>query len=540
VTDVTTAPPLPDWVTEIRQHQSDAVDRAFAAFDDGADVVFIDAPTGSGKTLIGELVRRELGVTRCLYVCSDKTLQDQFARDFPYAKVLKGKANYPTEYGGDAVTCDDCTAVSRTDACMWCQGAGSCPYQIAKTEAAQADLAVTNVSYLLTEANYVGTFSGFDLIIIDEADVLESVLMGFVQYQIGKHYFRELKLTAPKKGSHKTTWIPWLDDVARRADQHIARNQTAMEAKQLKRWRSFVQETNRVAGELRKDVDANGDSTDEEVTGKWVRDYDTETFCVKPVVVSSYGTRFLWRHAKKFLLMSATVISADEMAESLGIPHDWDVVEVPMTFPVENRPIILAPVADVTYRNQDQAVSDLGYALTQIMDRHPDDRIMVHTVSYQLNRKLYDVLKGHGRFLATYQNAKEREAALSLYLASDNGVLLAPSMERGVDLKGDAARVVVVAKCPLPALGDRRIAARTRLPGGQLWYTVQTVRDIVQMTGRGVRSADDWCTTYILDAQFTKNVWRNKHLLPQWWRDAVDQTQDVRWMMRATAKSVVK
>ena len=52
---------LPEWVREIRPHQRDAVDQAIEEFEAGKKCVVIDAPTGSGKTLIGELVRLELG-----------------------------------------------------------------------------------------------------------------------------------------------------------------------------------------------------------------------------------------------------------------------------------------------------------------------------------------------------------------------------------------------------------------------------------------------------------------------------------------------
>jgi len=71
-----------------------------------------------------------------------------------------------------------------------------------------------------------------------------------------------------------------------------------------------------------------------------------------------------------------------------------------------------------------------------------------------------------------------------------------------------------------------------RLPNGQTWYTVKTIRDIVQMTGRGVRTPTDVCPTYILDQQFTRNIWaRSKLLFPQYFREAVDERADIRWML---------
>ena len=55
-------------------------------------------------------------------------------------------------------------------------------------------------------------------------------------------------------------------------------------------------------------------------SGNWVYDGYGEGYVVfKPISVAPYGNTYLWRHGKRFLLMSATIISADELAASLGI-----------------------------------------------------------------------------------------------------------------------------------------------------------------------------------------------------------------------------
>ncbi len=102
-------------------------------------------------------------------------------------------------------------------------------------------------------------------------------------------------------------------------------------------------------------------------------------------------------------------------------------------------------------------------------------------------------------------------------------MIVAPSLDRGVDFKGDDCRVQIIAKVPYPYLGDKQIKARMNLEDGQQWYTVRTIRDLVQMTGRGVRSETDYCTTYILDRGFGRLFDMNKRLIPAWWREAVNQ-----------------
>jgi ATP-dependent DNA helicase DinG len=527
-------PPLPEWVVTIRKHQDKAVQQVVEAFEDN-DVVFLDAPTGSGKTLIAEMVRRELlrqlMVKKTVYLCSDKSLQDQFARDFNYAKVLKGRSNYPTVLD-PSKTALDCTATTYEDPCWFCpEGKASCPYEIAKKQAMSSPLAVTNTAYFLTEANYVGNMSGRDLIIIDECDTLESMLMNFVEFRAPRKYLDLIRLDPPKKGARKTTIVAWLDDYANELNPVAARE------KDLQRQRSIlssIKQAETVKKELLRDIEKR--QSDTEDTGTWLRDYDKEeTLILKPVTVNAHGTKYLWRHSRKFLCMSATVISAEEMADSLGLPLDYTTVTVPMTFPVSNRPIVMAPVANVVKKDMDAASRKLAKAIQQISLKHEGEKILVHTVSYPLTKALVDY--GFGEFKVdrmkfSYRNGAERESVLQRFKASKDGILYAPSMERGVDLPGDLCRVQVIAKVPFGNMGDRQISARMHLRNGDVWYAVQTVRNIVQMAGRGVRSSEDWATTYILDSQFGRNLWgRWKNLFPSWFTEAVDTQQDVRWLL---------
>ena len=103
--------PWPDWVRGFRDHQVAAVEEIMDGYARGKKVMVLDAPVGSGKTLIAEMVRRRLAVEglegadgSMLYVAHSRGLQAQFLADFPAAKVLMGKANYPTRDGPAWVT----------------------------------------------------------------------------------------------------------------------------------------------------------------------------------------------------------------------------------------------------------------------------------------------------------------------------------------------------------------------------------------------------------------------------------------------------
>lgn len=490
--------PMPAWFEGLRPHQEVAIDEALDAYARGHRMVLIDAPTGSGKTVIGEMVRRRLGA-RALYVCHGLELQDQFVRDFD-APVLKGRSNYPTERGGWEVTADNCMGRG----CLWCpSGKGACAYEQAKAEAIRGNPAVLNTSYYLTEANGPGRMRGRQLAVLDEADTLEGELLRWAEFRVGRRAAGDVGIKLPKKGVHWPTLYDWLYRYAMAAIDRAGRvdGDDPAEARRL---RARAEQVYRLfpAGE-------DGEN--------WVREYpDSGALLMRPVRVDGLGREFLWRHARQHLLMSATLIGPEFMLRDLGWDEDYHVVTVPMTFPVKNREVIVLPVATMTRKGQEEGEWDrMVDGVARVMEKHAGERILVHTVSYELARYLSERLGG-----ITYTK-ETRAQALAEYKREAGSVLFAPSMDRGVDLPGDLCRVQVVAKLPYPYLGDKRVNARMRGAGGQVWYNLQTVRALVQMTGRGVRSVDDWAVTYILDREFVRNWGTYRGLVPDWWKEAV-------------------
>lgn len=546
MTDLTTAPsphdkaifgptPMPDWVSEFRANQWDIVQEINEAFQH-TDVVMLQAPTGTGKSLIGESVRRLIGGDS-IYACTTKALQDQFVHDFPYAKVIKGRSNYLTEsgmldqfgnvapsyYKYSAITCADCTFDPTSGECRWCNTRTLCPYVVARDRAEQAELAVLNTSYLFTIASKVGKsgFLGRSLAIMDEADLLESELLGHIEVEISNRRMAKMGLEPPKFKTKEASWKEWMDDQAIPSVRAYLRtlpnpNDPTSDADAVREYGSISE----LLARLRQ-------VSLELPDGGWVYDgYDKGDCIFRPIRVGKYGGKLLWPTAQKHLLMSATILSADLMADELGLDSSYELVDVPSNFPVENRQINVVPVADMSYKNREQAWPEMVKGVAGVLRRHPDDRILVHTVSYDLAQYIKDGLKSDMLFgrrpILTYSNSKEKADILEQYKQTEGCVLLAASMDRGIDLPDDMCRVQVVAKIPFPNIKDKRISARAYASGGTAWYRMQTVRTLIQMTGRGVRSADDWAVTYILDSQFATNLMKSEYLMPQWWKDALN------------------
>lgn len=204
--------------------------------------------------------------------------------------------------------------------------------------------------------------------------------------------------------------------------------------------------------------------------------------------------------------------------------HSWQGISVPSTFNSQHRPIYIHPIAAMSRKNEDSARPLIAQAISKIAALHPDDRILVHTVSYALNTYLENHLRQSDQLfrLVTYRSSGEKQRAIDTYLANEAAIFLAPSLDRGIDLPGDDCRVIVICKVPFPSLGDKQISARLHAKHGQQWYSVKTIRSLVQMTGRGMRSEFDFCESYILDKAFVDQIWRrHRNLLPRWWVDAL-------------------
>ncbi len=568
---------LPEWATDYRPDQIEAIEGLLEGFETNK-VMLLDAPTGAGKTLIGDVMRQIASArwkaTQGLYVCTTKTLQEQVTHDFPNADLIKGRANYATydeedrfdalgarhldasmctKKGIDSTQlplCDLCTTSqpdlsynpmggaheSRTVLhCFNCHPWQYCHYEQAKNAALTSPFAVANTAYFLTESNMVGRFGvqddgshTFPFVIIDEADTLESVLMSFVELTIPRRAIQDLGLGLPSRKTKPEWWLEWAERAKQKVKGRCATLAGELGAfhdsppplalqKESDRWQRYLGQLEVVVHDLARQPD------------NWVIDGLDEGYVeLKPVEISSYAQNLIWRHSRRFLLMSATVISAKQMAQDLGLAdHEWGSVEVDSNFPISRRPVYVTPVASVSYKTKDTDWPLIGDGIIDILDNHLHERVLVHTVSYPMTSFLDDYLRSsvHSSRVISYSNSATRDGAVEMYRSHEGSVLLAPSLDRGIDLPDDMCRVIIIAKVPFPNLGDKQV--KKRFYGtytGKGWFYMQTIRSIVQMSGRGMRHRDDSVTTYILDGQFVNNVWPSpfgRSRIPKWWANAL-------------------
>ena len=489
---------------DFRPHQPPAIEAILQAFKD-VNVVVLDAPTGSGKTLIAEAVRRMMAA-RALYVCNTISLQQQFIGDYKYAKLLMGRSNYTPELIGEGewktATCADCSKPT----CPLCSSERTCPYSCAKMEAVGSPLTVLNTQYLLNEGNRQGLFRGRELMVMDEADTLEKELMRYAGVEISKRRCEQYGLREPEKVTVSSSWPTWFDCTIKNLRQHRLR--ISGQTLRSQRERNYLE---RLLDQLRW--------IRPQIEEGWVYTGGNGYISFKPVTVEDVGKKLLWPLGRKWLLMSATPISGEMMVRELGWEENFEVVRVPHTFPVENRRVSIRPVANMSRKANER--QQLIAGIRKIISTS-NERTLIHTVSYDLAVHISEALEGSGRPVLTYRTSGDKDRVLKSARLHPDGIIVAPSFDRGIDLPDDLCRIVIVAKIPFPYLGDRQVSKRMHGPNGQQWYSVQTVRTLVQMCGRGVRHKDDWCKTYILDSAFADLYRKNKRLFPNWFIESID------------------
>jgi Rad3-related DNA helicase len=494
---------------------------------------FLEAPTGSGKSLIAMAAGLiQGGVT---YAVHTKILQNQITEDFPEAHSLFGRANYPCLVG-EGITCDECFHTKSTP----CRDKENCPYDMQKVKVLGSKLRILNYDYLLTEINYVGRFSkwqvggpvdGFN--IIDEGDNLEGTLINFVTLSFTPYaltklgligYAQTLKKTSQNEDALMNQWQCFAatakiraESILRQLESQIKNGENLFGEISTEAMKAMKEHTRvkRLLEKIMLFMD-NMDKT-------WVLDDSTDDkLTFRPLWINeALAEEFLWRHSSRWVLMSASFLPIHIEAKRLGIPMDQvDYKLLPSTFPVERRPIYIESTANLTGKTMDVEVPKLCERIKEIVNDHPKVKGLIHGVSYKLSRTIMDLVDNPRLIIHASHN---RQDVLEEFMESDKPlVLVSPSMERGVSFQADYCRFIIVAKAPFLYLGDKIVAKRVFSSKiGKEWYAATMLTTVLQATGRGMRSADDFCENYILDEQFKRVFHQKMSYLPAWWKEAI-------------------
>lgn len=533
--------------------QSSAIKQIFNAFNTTKFVV-VQGPTGCGKSYIGKTLanstsklpdnlinlvkdytayKMTMSRGKFVYEYADdfsskrygasiltttKSLQDQYTRDFDDIAPLKGKSNYVCNLDGrstaEAAPCNVSKNLKKD-----CWDCNRCDYYESRNRSITSKISIENYSSFFHKPNHL---KNRDLIICDEASELENVIVSrfSCNIELGRlfKYGFTLKHTSDRSRFYKKL-INFNIDIDNRITELqsiIDKHYDTMSSADKGEYR-FLTNTRE---DIARVIDTWHDS-DYLFEEKYIK--NKKYLRLVPLKVDNLA-QHLFKYANKVLLMSATFVDVKATMRSLGIQEqDYTYINVDSEFDPTLSPIFVDNFS-LSKGNLTRVFNKLVKRIEMLLDLHKDEKGLIHTQSDVITTMLREKL-GDSRLLYRIQGHKDNIEILNEHMTTNRPTVLAsPSMNFGVDLKGDAARFCIVVKLPWLDLGDMRISAMNNLVPG--WYEQKMLTTLIQQCGRCTRDKNDHSKTYILDGWVLKDEKRSiirKHykLLPKYFVDRI-------------------
>lgn len=498
----------------------EAVRKAFD--EEGYRFVILESPVGSGKSAIATTLARYYGDSHIL--TPKKSLQDQYFGDFnQFIHLMKGRSSYPCVWW-DATEYDEIARMiyagdtpnpkitGRSTAEGRCKGglkrireecnmAHTCPYELALGVAQGKDHVVHNLHSFIFQAAMAFKFSQRELLVIDECHNVEDICRDLLSRSITVRGKAGQDFQVPREligeGRSLSPWCNFLSD------------------KQF--WPSHVVEREEYLEQVESLLNTGMDN----FVVDWKPGYYGTKFTFIPKHIGGIAHHFMFNFGKRILLMSGTIYDKATFCAANGIrQEEAKFIQVGSTFPSKNRPVAYRAKygVDMSHAKLEDNMPRLKEVITQLLERFPDKKGLIHSSSYRLAEDLANLVQSPR--IMTHTSENFREKLDEFFASSDPLVFLSPTCTEGVDFKDDRARWQVILRVPNPNAGDKLTA--TLMKENYAWYNLKALVTFGQQIGRINRSESDFGITILLDSRFPQFIRRNAGLIPPWLMKAVD------------------
>ena len=524
-----------------RDKQAKALNAIEKAFENGKKFVIVHADTGVGKTHLAKtlgnvskdvpaeferIVRNysifgddgadlvsDIELFGCYALTITKSLQDQYQMTFDDTGMLKGKSNYQCDVD-DTLSVDVAPCIYVANQKNECWKANRCPYYNSRNEMLTSKFSTLNYSMFFSLPNHL---KKRQVMVCDEGSELEEQLVSQFTCEVDIPFLMKTQTLVkpfPNDDKNKPKVLAWVNSLIEKVETSCA---------DYKEWFS--------SNTAKKDI-ITFNKKKQEYT-KLTNLFNSlgllsESFYDSDYIIErvEYGIRFiplkvdvlskhLFSHAEKVVIMSATIIDPDAYCKSLGI-KDYEYLHIGTDFNPDKSPIHIMAKQKLNFQNLKSMLPQLVKQIKGILEHHGEEKGIIHTHTQYLTDYIRDNVKSDR--LLCREPGVNNEQLLEMHEESEEPtVLVSPSMTYGVDLKGDLARFQIILKAPWLPTKDVRVEKLMKLDKD--WYGNQMLKTLVQACGRGVRSEDDYCETYILDGSIFDAINRNKKKLPKFFLD---------------------
>lgn len=558
-------------------------------------VVFLNAPTGSGKSLIN-LVSTNLGgsgyITTPLSNLVDQYKLDLDGKFLGLGATIMGRKNYPCPYlrekklpneeaTADGAPCtekdpfyldEDQKLITNKDGepIRICPKISKCPYYIARNTAMKSSVSVMTFHYLMIPVRYAllnnktddMDFQGDEfedierknsdstlqwrkrnILVVDEAHNLPDALVDFFSIDVNQNKWNRFKFNElfreitklPEKLSVSELSVKSFELFQKYFQEYfeIETNRERLMSEELKnhssskivfegiefskysdfqkelvKQRKLLNTLSFVKQRMEKDAEWIFSINTEKTKGelKW-RPYEASTFM-----------KNFWEKFENIIFSSATFLDYDLFMNRLQIV-DYGVVEVESRFDPSKAPIKFPLNIKLNKRslkeNKEKDSKRIIETISKIANIHGQEKGVIHCHSYEYQKLIYDGLDLDLKKRMIQHNSRNRKDAIFEFKNSiEPKILLSVNMDQGTDFHDDLARWQVIVKMPFANLGDPWVSAhQKRLEN---WYSLDALQNIIQASGRIIRSESDYGTTYILDRNALDKIQQFTDKLPKW------------------------
>lgn len=470
----------------------------------------IKAPTGAGKTVVAYAIAKwaNARLKSASITMHRKSLQDQYAEQFPDIPILKGMSTYSCRHNASGKSCG-AVKKSRKKICVK-DGVPDCTWFFRMKRCEEALSAIYNLHSYYYNNQYK------QYLIADEAHNILPFLTDLYSIKIKHNSFPYPSDIEDYKVTEK-----YLKDLVGAVQEEIDKIEGVTEGTindvSFSNSRFNLLEADKDLEELLQkysDLEAKFRANPEGFMVKTHTVKGERELVIGPKNLKTASSS-LWPenssdHVEKIFLLSATFSDID--MENLNIPKEQVLtIETDSPIPPERRPFLMIPAYEVRGPKGDIAPY-IAQAIGRIVEKHSDEKGIIHT-TYEIAEHLKRYLISD-RYIWHYPD--DAQIKLDLYLNSKTPkILVACGMEEGLDLKDDLARFQIITTTLFPFLGEP--LWKWKADNANLEYTWEAIRKIIQQSGRISRNEKDFGVTYMLDGKsarlFNK---RYADLWPKW------------------------
>lgn len=511
----------------------DQAEALLTAIDSPKRFVGLVLPTGSGKTLIGPMLRYLTG-KRVAILTSTKALQDQIQRDgFSELMVAMGQSAYEclaVRPGGELAgsvesptTCDKGPCRAKVRCSLKDLG---CLYYDTLRKAKTAPLVVTNYAYWMTQYRYGQGLGNFDILVLDEAHAAPDELAGLLNTELRFSDIKNALNTTPPPHPKPDTPMP--EQMA--GWKQWARIHAGRLERQLNRTGNEEEDSAGVSGtpvisprDIGRHIRLTHLLRVLQMIGAmdpdmWLVHNEIDRAVFDPVWVAGYAESTLFKGVPKVVLMSATF--RPKTADLLGLDRaDMEFYEARSGFDKARRPVYVMPSAP----RVDHRMDDLGFnkwmgLINNILDSRTDRKGIIHTISYKRRNEIVRLSRHRDRMLS-HDRENTRQVIEEFKRAPAGTILVSPSVTTGYDFPFTECEFQIVCKVPFPDSRDPVLKARTEEDRDYGAY--MAMQELVQAIGRGMRASTDSCESFIVDAHAVWFLSKYRDLAPKWFHEAI-------------------